>query len=128
MTNGVDFLADTNILIYVMEDHPAVKGIMRCSVAVSVVTEIELLGKKGISSQEANEVRNLLEDCEILNLSSKVKELAIALKQQYSLKTPDAIIIATAKCFNLTLITADKRLKNIDTVNTIILDIAQPPS
>ncbi|GHT73000.1 hypothetical protein FACS189456_2850 [Bacteroidia bacterium] len=125
MRNGVDFLADTNVLIYVLEDHPIVKGIIQCSVAVSVITEIELLGKKGISLQEKEEVCSLLDDCEILNFTNEIKKLTIALKQQHSLKTPDAIIVATAKYFGLTLITADKKLKNINGVDVILLDLLQ---
>ena len=47
---------------------------------------------------------------------------AISLKQKYSIKTPDAIIAATAKSFNLPLFTFDKDFKKIDDVEIVLLD------
>jgi hypothetical protein len=35
--NGIDFLVDTNVLIYTLEGHPAVLGITQCSIAGSVI-------------------------------------------------------------------------------------------
>ena len=83
--NGIDFLIDTNIPIYVLEGHPAVNGIMQCSAAVSVITEMELLGKMRLSPQEETEIRSLLHDCEILAFTDHIKTATIALKQQYAL-------------------------------------------
>ena len=52
--NGIDFFVDTNVLIYIMEGHPAVLDITQhsFSLGISVITEIELLGKKDISQHE----------------------------------------------------------------------------
>ncbi len=121
--NGIDFFVDTNVLIYTMEGHPAVSGMMHCSIAVSVISEIELLGKKDISPHEINAIRSLLKDCEIIDFSNTIKEITISLKQKYSIKTPDAIIAATAKSFDLPLITADKGFKKIEGINIVLLDL-----
>ena len=51
------------------------------------------------------------------------KETAIALKQKYSIKTPDAIIAATAKCFGLPLVTADIGFKKISDVGIVLLNL-----
>ena len=83
------------------------------SLAVSVITEIELLGKKNITLHEANTIRGILKGCEIIDFSDTIKEIAISIKQKYTVKIPDAIIVATAKCFNLPLVTADMDLKKI---------------
>ena len=120
---GIDFFVDTNVLIYAMEEHPAIANIIRCSPGISVISEIELLGKKGIPQHEANDIRNLLNGFEIVNFSDIIKEIAIFLKQKYSIKTPDAIIAATAKAFNLPLVTADKDFKKIEDVDIVLLDI-----
>ena len=120
---GIDFFVDTNVLIYAMEEHPAMAGIIRCCPGVSVMSEIELLGKKGITRHETNDIRNLLNGFEIINLSDTIKEIAISLKQKYSIKTPDAIIAATAKAFNLPLVTADKNFKKIEDVAIVLLDL-----
>ena len=121
--NGIDFFVDTNILIYVLEGNPAVSGIKHCSLAVSAISEIELLGKKDITPQETRAIRNLLKDCEIININDEIKEIAISLKQKQIIKIPDAIIAATAKSFDLPLITADKDFKKIENIDIILLDI-----
>jgi predicted nucleic acid-binding protein len=121
--NGIDFFVDTNVLIYILEGHPAVSGIVRCSLAVSVISEIELLGKKNITSHEINTIRNLLKDCEIINFNSIIKEIAISLRQRQLVKIPDAIIAATAKSFDLPLVTADKDFKKIEGIDIILLNM-----
>ena len=120
---GIDFFVDTNVLIYAMEGHSKIADIIRCSPGISVISEIELLGKKGITRHETNDIRNLLNGFEIFNLSDTIKEIAISLKQKYSIKTPDAIIAATAKAYNLPLVTADKNFKKIEDVAIVLLDL-----
>jgi len=121
--NATDILIDTNIVIYTMEAHPAVKGLALCLPAISVISEIELLGKKGISTQEVANVRALLEGFPVIFVSNEIKEEAIWLKQKYSIKTPDAIIAATAKSLGLTFITADKGFAKIEEIDAIIIDL-----
>jgi predicted nucleic acid-binding protein len=121
--NGIDFLADTNVLIYTLEGHPAVSGIVQCSIALSVISEIEMLGKKGILPRERAAIRNLLDDCSIIDLTSEIKDIVISLKQEYSLKIPDAIIAATAIHLHVPLITADADFKKIKDINLIHLSL-----
>jgi len=123
MEIGIDFFVDTNVLIYALEGHPAIVNIVRCSPGISVISEIELLGKKGIALHEANNIRDLLNGFEIVSINNTIKEITISLKQKYSIKTPDAIIAATAKAFNLPLVTADKGFKKIEDVDIVLLDL-----
>jgi len=122
--SGIDFFVDTNILIYTLTGNPIVSDLLQYSFlyGVSAITEIELLGKKNISPHEASIIRNLLDDCEIVEINKTIKDIAISLKQKYSIKTPDAIIAATAKSFNLPLITADRDFEKIKDVDIVILD------
>jgi predicted nucleic acid-binding protein len=122
--NGIDFFVDTNVLIYMLSGHPTAVKIAQheFSLGVSVITEIELLGKKNVSRYEIGIIRGLLEGCEIIPLSNKIKDLAISIKQKYALKTPDAIVAATAKSFNLPLLTFDNDFKKIEGFEIIILD------
>jgi predicted nucleic acid-binding protein len=76
--SGADFLADTNVLIYTLEGHPALKGIMDCSIAVSVISEIEILGCKDITPPEISAIRALLDDCTVLRLGDSIKDVAIS--------------------------------------------------
>ncbi|MDR3194079.1 MAG: type II toxin-antitoxin system VapC family toxin [Tannerella sp.] len=121
--NGVDFLADTNVLIYALEGHPVVSGITHCSIAISVISEIELLGKKGILPHEISEIRSLLDDCTVISLTDEIKNIAIALKQVYSIKLPDAVIAATSIYFGWPLVTADTDFKTVKDINLVLLDL-----
>ena len=122
--NGIDFFVDTNVLIYTLVGNPAALNITKYSfsLGVSVISEIELLGKKNIPKNEINIIRNLLNDCVIIDLNNSIKEMAISLKQKYSIKIPDAIIAATAQRFSLPLITADRDFKKIEEVDIVLLD------
>ena len=123
--NGIDFLVDTNVLIYIMErhPHPKISAIAKFSLAVSVITEIELLGKKNIARHEVNAIRNLLNDCEVADFNDTIKDITISLKQKYSIKTPDAIIAATAKAFNLPLVTANLDFAKIEDFDIVLLNL-----
>ena len=103
--------------------HPTIYAITKFSLAVSVISEIELLGKKNIASHEVNTIRNLLNDCEIIDFCDTIKDITISLKQKYSIKTADAIIAATAKAFNLQLVTADLDFKKMDEVDIVLLNL-----
>ena len=124
MVQNIDFFVDTNILIYVMErhPHPIVSWISNFSPAISVISEIELFGKKNITQPEIIAVQNLLKDCEVIDLNDTIKKIAISIKQKHSIELSDAIIAATAKAFDLQLVTADKNFKKIEDVDIVILN------
>lgn len=48
----IDFLADTNFLIYLHEGKPFIEPFLNYNFGVSFISEIELLGHKNISKQE----------------------------------------------------------------------------
>ena len=75
-----------------------------CDVYVSFITELELLGYRGITHEEHNKVKDFLNDCIIIDLNESIKLLTIELKQSLRLKLPDAIIAATALVHQLDLI------------------------
>ncbi len=123
--NGIDFLADTNFLIYLLEGRPEAALFADYSFAVSFVTEIELLGRVGLPEVDANFIRNLLDNCVIIDLLPIVKEKAIKLKQSRKIKLPDALIAATAQHFNLTLLTADIGFRNIPKLDIFLLTLSE---
>jgi predicted nucleic acid-binding protein len=59
----------------------------------------------------------------IIDLDDSVKEMAIAIKQNCSIELADSIIAATAKCFDLPLVTADKDFNKIKEVDIVLLDL-----
>jgi hypothetical protein len=78
----------------------------------SFVTRIELLGFPGITSQEIDGIERTLAQMQYTALTKEIEDCTIALRRNYRLKTPDAIIAATAKCLTLELLTLDQQLVN----------------
>jgi predicted nucleic acid-binding protein len=121
--NGIDyFLADTNFLINISEDNHIVYPFLDNNICVSYITEIELLGVFSINKEQKHNAQNLINECFILDMNSKIKQKVIKLKQQYKLKIPDAIIAATALVYQLPLITSDANFKKILELELIFLE------
>ena len=72
--------------------------------AISVITQIELLSNKNIPQIEWNQLQDFIKIAVIYGLESTIVEQTIILRQNHKLKTPDAIIAATALALNITLI------------------------
>ncbi|MBY0432957.1 MAG: type II toxin-antitoxin system VapC family toxin [Cyclobacteriaceae bacterium] len=119
--SGVDFIADTNFLIALHEGNAWTKPFLDQTVAVSVITEIELLGWPKISELEKRKLKALLSACEIVELRTEIKEIAIQLRQKQTIKVPDAIIAATSIYLQLPLVTSDRGFKNIKDVELILI-------
>jgi predicted nucleic acid-binding protein len=71
-----------------------------------------LLGFPGITAQEIDGIEQTLAPMQYAALTQEIEDCAIALRRKYRLKTPDAIIAATAKCLKLELLTLDQQLAN----------------
>jgi predicted nucleic acid-binding protein len=84
------------------------------SVFISVITELELLGFKGLNNDAEEELRKCLRSCFIVDIENPIKEIAIDIRKKYSMKLPDAVIAATAIHLQLPLITADTDFEKID--------------
>lgn len=122
--NGIDFIADTNFVIYLLEGKEEVKVFEEYSYAISFITEIELLGNLNISEEEKLIIKELLKNCVIFDLNDSIKDITIDLKQYNKIKIPDAIIAATSLYLNIPLITADKYFGKINGLNAVILEIS----
>lgn len=116
--NGVRFLLDTNYVIGLVKQREEVirivteRSIETHICAYSFITRIELLGFPAITQQEVEGIEHLLTQMRYISLIREIEDWAIALRRNYKLKTPDAIIAATAKCLKLELLTLDQELAN----------------
>lgn len=119
--SGFSFVADTNFLINVHEGHEKVEPFLDGAVVISVISEIELLGWHKILSSQKHELQALLNDCFIYELTADIRKIAIEIRQNVKVKTPDAIIAATAKYLQLPLVTADNGFKNIPDLELILI-------
>lgn len=119
----IDFIADTNILIYVHEGNELVAPFLNYDFGISFVTEVELLGFYKLTDQEEIKLKSLLNDCFVVDWNSKIKETTIALRRKYRLKLPDAIIASTALIYDIPLVTADKGFSRITELDLILLEV-----
>src|SRR4051812_10167150 len=107
------YLMDTNILSDYFAASFTNNGIDFMDNAIdaipnlSVITQIELIcWKTNIEIEE--QVKNFLADCNILNITPDVNS-CIAIRKGKKIKTPDAIIAATALAYAYTLVTNNEK-------------------
>ncbi len=121
--NGSKYLADTNVLLYVIAGNTAVISYINEEFYISEISEIELLGNKGITDIQLKYRSKIIDNCTVVGLSEYIKRITIQLKQSYTLKIPDAIIAATAIYLNIPLLTADKEFKKIKELDLILIKL-----
>ncbi len=109
----IDFLADTNFLIYLHEGNQIVEPFIEYDFGISFISEIELLWFQGLTKSEELKLKMLLNDCFQIEWNNKIKDQTILLKRKYNIKLPDAIIASTCLSYKLPLVTADKGFSNI---------------
>jgi len=119
----IDFIADTNFLIYVHEGQDMVAPFMKYNFGASFISEVELLGYKGLSLSEEKKLKLLLSDCFLFSWNEKIKDTTILLRKNYNIKLPDAIVAATSIVYDLPLVTADKGFSKIDELDVILIEI-----
>lgn len=121
--SGNSLLLDTNIILYFLNgDKTLIPLLEERNLFVSIITEIELLGYSGFSDNELKQTEEFLEICTIINLDSDIKRRAISFRRNQKLKLPDAVILATANCLNIPLITADSDFKKVKEANIIFYE------
>lgn len=112
---------DTNIVMYLLGGDTTVSSMLQdTETYVSFITELELLSYHRLSESERTAIEELLSQCTIIDINKEIKQLTIKLRAVHRLKLPDAMIVATAQYLNLPLLTADKDLEKVKTVNIVI--------
>ena len=122
--NGIDFLADTNAIIYLLAGNECMKPYLNKNLYVSCISEMEILSYHGLTPADESVARSFLSNCIIVDLGKEIRELTITLIKKYRLKLPDSIIAATAQKMKLALLTADKGFLRIGEIDTVLLDPA----
>ena len=122
---GIDYIIDTNILIYILKGNPKVRYFAQeKGLSVSCITEMEILGKYMISASEKQVIDRFLNRCYIFEIDAQIKQLAVNIKQQKRMKLPDAIIAATAIKNKVILVTADKDFENVPNLDLLLIDVS----
>ena len=119
---GLDFVADTNALIYLLDGNQCMKPYLQKKLALSVISEMEMLSFSGITEVDERRIKAMLADCSILPLNESVKNEAVFLRKKYKIKLPDAIVAATAIKSSIPLITADKGFRQIGELDLVLIE------
>lgn len=112
------YLLDTNAIIYALNDG---LKLPKATYYTSIITEIELFSYSKLTKDEVLNIRNLLSNLKILNITDEVKIKTIEIRKTYGVKLSDSLICATALINDLTLISNDKQLHKIEGLNILSL-------
>ena len=117
------FLIDTNIIIYyfngIIEDE-VIHSIIQNSFNISIITKIEFLSWQKLLEDETlnKKAIDFLSNANVYELDDVVANQTINNRQKYKIKTPDAIIGATAIVHGFELVT-----NNVDDFKNLNLKI-----
>ena len=120
------YLLDTNIVIYFFNgitDDESLLEILKSSFNISIITKIEFLSWQKLSNDEAlnKKAIEFISNATIYDLDEVVANQTIRNRQQYKIKTPDAIIGATAQVHGFEIVTNNvDDFKNLDLKITTI--------
>lgn len=120
--SGTDYLVDTNVLIHLVNGDKAITNFLQGkTVFISFISEMELLSKPGLSSENIKLLQSMIDNCFVVEFNGEIKAEAIKVRRLHKLKLPDAIIAAPAKHLRLPLLTADKDFKKVPDIELIHL-------
>jgi len=121
--NGIRIVCDTNPLIYLLDGNRSIARFLdNKQIYLSVITELELLGKQNLSLQDNETIDFLLDGCFIIDINQEIKHIYREIKQKHTIKLPDAIIAATAIYLDMPLLTFDKEFKNVANLKLLMWD------
>jgi predicted nucleic acid-binding protein len=118
------YLLDTCFIIGLHNHNPQAiemiqsKKILLQECAYSVITRLELLSYPKLNPIDRSNLQRILDSMACLDLSEIVQANTVVIRQAKQVKLPDAIILATAKAYNLELLTLDQKLNQLSATAT----------
>ena len=118
--NGNSLLLDTNIVLYLLNGEETLIPLLEeKNLFLSFVTQLELLGTRYLNPDDNLKIKQFISECTVIDITPEIKDITIHIRQNYNLKLPDCIIIATSLWLNMPLITADHDFTKIDIADLI---------
>lgn len=108
------YLIDTNVISYLLsgklsnEGLQLIKKVIDDKPNISIISKIELLSWKTTDNVESI-VGSFVSDSNVININDNIVNLCISLRRKRNIKTPDAIIAATAIDGNYTIVTNNEK-------------------
>jgi hypothetical protein len=103
---------DTNAILYLLGGKLA-RPLTPALYFVSVISEMELLSYPSLDNAALAQIRSFLSEVTVVELTEEIRDLAIGLRRQHTLKLPDAIVAATALSLQAQLVTNDTKLLRV---------------
>lgn len=121
--NGNSVILDTNIVLYLLNGDRILSELLyQKKLYLSFISQLELLGFRGITSKQHTEISKFIHDCIVIDINEEIKKEVISLRKKSTLKLPDSIVLATARFLSLPLITSDEDFKSISFAEIIIYE------
>lgn len=118
--SGTKLFIDTNIILYLLDgDETLADFLQNKQLYILVITEMELLGYKGITAKEEKQIKSFVEECKTVNINNTIKDDTIRIRKTYGNKLPDSIIAATAIYLDTPFVTTDTDFKRIEELELI---------
>lgn len=117
------YLLDTNIIIYYFNgitEEESITEILQSSFNISIITKIEFLSWQKLNSDEElnDKALDFISNATVFDLDDIIADKTIENRQKYRIKTPDAIIGATAMIHGFEIVT-----NNVDDFKKLNLKI-----
>ncbi|MEI6508829.1 MAG: PIN domain-containing protein [Bacteroidota bacterium] len=114
--SGNSIVLDTNAIIFFFQGDSEISNLVNNNhVIISVISILEYLSFKKLTSEEEFLFKEFCDEIEVVNLSilesKKLIYQSIEISKLYNLKMADSVIAATAMLTNSTLVTADKKFQ-----------------
>lgn len=113
-------LLDSNIVLNALNQDPAIYTFVNQKrLAICFVTEIELLGWKGMTASNKKILQQFFQACLYIDYNYQIRQQAIWLRLRYSMKLADAFIAASSIEFDIPRVSADRDFEKIKELNLI---------
>ncbi|MDB5133332.1 MAG: hypothetical protein JWR02_3081 [Mucilaginibacter sp.] len=121
---GTGYLIDSNAIIdffnYSLPEN-GINLLLSIEPCISIITQIEVFSKKGLEPKEVKGIEQFINTATVYLVNEMVALKTIDIRLKYKIKLPDAIIAATAICYDLILITRNtsdfKRIKGLEIID-----------
>lgn len=113
----VNILIDTNIALYFLAgDETLAKLLDNAVIHLSFISELELLSYPGLNTKAQQVIENFINDCTVVDINNRIKKQTIIIRQRSDIKSPDAIIAATAIAEKMPLLSSDKDFQQVQSL------------
>jgi predicted nucleic acid-binding protein len=113
------YLIDNNVIssyfsaLFPDKEMEFISGVIDQIPNISIITQIEALSWVNSDTSKEEVIQEFIHDSNVLWLTPAIVSRCVKIRRNKKIKTPDAIIAATAIEHNLTLITSDKDFDNV---------------